>query len=338
MAFDKLIDSAALENGLTAIADAIREKTSKAEKLLFPDGFVAAIRAITGSTEMHKITFSSTGPFTIATFNGKKNWDGALYYSTDEEMWIEWDGVSTISSGEDNVLHMRGVGNSIITTDSNTDDNSGAWVITGENVRCDGNIECLLDYKTVARGEHPAMKSYCFNRMFYGCTALVKGPELGAVELSTNCYRSFFNKCSNLTVAPELPATKVADYCYYYMFAYTAVTNLPALYATKLEGYCYGNMFRSCKSIKLSKTKTDEYNKEYRIPWVGEGTTATKALDSMFYDTGGSHTSAPSINTVYYTANEIVGVKEESAGKLLSADGYVLTDKDGNYLITKEDD
>lgn len=284
------------------------------------------------------LTFSSPAPFTIATLNGKKNWNGALYYSTDAEMWIEWDGVSTISSGEDNVLHVRGVENSIITTNSNTDDNSGAWVITGENVRCDGNVECLLDYKTVARGEHPVMAAYCFNRMFYGCEALVKGPELGAVTLSNNCYRSFFNKCTNLSVTPELPATTLGDYCYYYMFAYTGITELPALYATELESYCYNNMFRSCANIKLSKTKTDTYNKEYRIPWSGEGKTATSALDSMFYGTGGSHTSVPSINTVYYTANEIVGVKEESAGKMMSTDGYALTDQDGNYLIPKEDE
>lgn len=333
MAFDKVVDSAELERGLTAVADAIRVRVGKVGKLLFPDGYVSALKE-----QLPKVTFSSPSPFTIATLNGKKNWNGALYYSTDAEMWIEWDGVSTISSGEDNVLHVRGIGNSIITTNSNTDDNSGAWVITGENVRCDGNVECLLDYKTVARGEHPVMSAHCFNRMFYGCEALVKGPELGAVTLSQNCYRSFFNKCTNLSVTPELPATTLGDYCYYYMFAYTGITELPALYATELESYCYSNMFRSCANIKLSKTKTDTYNKEYRIPWIGEGKTATNALDSMFYGTGGSQTSSLTINTVYYTANEIVGVKEESAGRLLSADGYVLTDKDGNYLIPKEDE
>ena len=46
MAFDKVIDSAALDAGLTQIADAIREKSGTSATLAFPDAMAAAIAAI----------------------------------------------------------------------------------------------------------------------------------------------------------------------------------------------------------------------------------------------------------------------------------------------------
>ena len=46
MAFDKVVDSAALDTQLTSIADAIRAKTGGSDSLVFPDGFLQAIAAI----------------------------------------------------------------------------------------------------------------------------------------------------------------------------------------------------------------------------------------------------------------------------------------------------
>ena len=46
MAYDKIVDSAALEAGLTLVADAIRTKAGIADKLLFPDGYTAAVYGI----------------------------------------------------------------------------------------------------------------------------------------------------------------------------------------------------------------------------------------------------------------------------------------------------
>lgn len=46
MAIDKAVDSAVLEAGLTAIADAIREKGGTSETLAFPDAMAEAIEAI----------------------------------------------------------------------------------------------------------------------------------------------------------------------------------------------------------------------------------------------------------------------------------------------------
>lgn len=46
MAYDKVVDSAALDTQLTSIADAIRAKTGGSDSLVFPDGFSQAIAAI----------------------------------------------------------------------------------------------------------------------------------------------------------------------------------------------------------------------------------------------------------------------------------------------------
>ena len=51
MAFDKVVDSATLDAGLTEIADAIRTKGGTDDKLTYPDGFVTAIGAISGEEE-----------------------------------------------------------------------------------------------------------------------------------------------------------------------------------------------------------------------------------------------------------------------------------------------
>ena len=228
------------------------------------------------------LTFSSANSFTIAVNNTTKNWDGALYYSTDAAEWSEWDGTTAIASAKDNGeqrLYMRGAGNSIFgATNYKT-----RWVVTGENVKCNGNIECLLDYETVTAGKHPTMASNCFRHLFYGCTALTTAPSLPATTLATYCYSNMFNGCTSLTTAPSLPATTLANYCYY-------------------------QMFRSCSNIKLSSTQTGTYSIAYRIPYSGTGTTASNALTEMFIYTGGTFAGTPSINTTYYldSSNTIV--------------------------------
>lgn len=48
MAFDKVVDSSSLDAGMTSVADAIRAKAGTTDKLVWPDGFKAAIEAISG--------------------------------------------------------------------------------------------------------------------------------------------------------------------------------------------------------------------------------------------------------------------------------------------------
>ena len=226
------------------------------------------------------LTFSSPNDFTLGVSDNTKHWDGTLEYSTNAKDWTVWPGTSAISSSGGK-LYIRGTGNTVITGPS-ASGTVASWKLTGSNIRCDGNIETLLDHGTVADGSHPTM--------------------------AASCYRSMFNGCTSLTTAPSLPATTLADHCYYYMFyGCTSLTTAPNLPATTLATSCYYNMFNGCTKIKVSTTSGSGYSYDYRIPKSGTGTTASNALRGMFTNTGGTFTGTPTINTTYYMTTQPVG-------------------------------
>ena len=222
------------------------------------------------------LTFSSPNPFSIRVET--PGWDGKLYYSTDTKRWVEWTGNEVNATEADGIyaLYFSGTGNTKIAGGS-----SYKWTLNGSSISCTGNIESLLDYETVAAGHHPTLADSCYSSMFSDCTSLTTAPSLPATTLTYSCYSSMFSDCRSLTTVPSLPATTLTDYCYNYMF-------------------------RGCTNIKLAISKSREYDKEYRIPKSGNGVTATRALDNMFMQTGGTFTGTPSINTTYYTSNTIV--------------------------------
>lgn len=68
MAYDKVVDSSALDAGLVRIADAIREKGGVSDKLAFPDAMAAAIVAIeTGGGLPSGLSAVATGTFTLSS-------------------------------------------------------------------------------------------------------------------------------------------------------------------------------------------------------------------------------------------------------------------------------
>lgn len=256
------------------------------------------------------LTFSSPSAFTLHTYDMTcKYWNGTLEYSTDTNTWNEWDGTTTLSA-DNGKLYLRGTGNITITGGDEVSEWSlGHWILTGSDISCIGNIENLLDYTTVANGEHPTMANYCYSSMFYNCSSLIAAPELPATTLTEKCYYNMFYGCTNLVTASELPATTLRPYCYNSMFYNcTSLVTAPSLPATTLAEWCYFNMFRDCTSIKLSAEQTEEYTIAYRIPTSGEGTTAEDALFNMFRGTGGTFTGTPEINTTYYlhSSNSVV--------------------------------
>ena len=64
MALDKAVDSAALNAGMAAVADAIRAKAGTTEPLAWPDGFKAAVEAISGG--IAGAVLLESGEFTLA--------------------------------------------------------------------------------------------------------------------------------------------------------------------------------------------------------------------------------------------------------------------------------
>ena len=238
-----------LSSLFTDIADAIREKTGDTGTIV-ADDFPDVIRERLQVAPLKPyLTFRSPNSFTLAVGDATKHWDGTLEYSTDTSTWSTWDGTTTLSSatsGSDNVLYLRGTGNTVITGSSM----KYRWVLTGSNIACIGNIENLLDYATVESGSHPAMANYCYNFMFAGCSSLTTAPALPATTLTDYCYFHMFHGCSSLTTAPALPATTLTINCYNNMFAgCSSLTTAPALPATTLTINCYNNMFAGCSSL-----------------------------------------------------------------------------------------
>ena len=169
------------------------------------------------------------------------------------------------------------------------------------NINAGGDLSSLIGYKT------SIPRDRCFQSLFKECTTLINAKDInfGSITtLSTNCYHSMFQGCTSLKTAPALPATTLANWCYQQMFnSCISLTTPPELPATTLAVACYAFMFYGCTSLKLSTTKTGNYQVAYRIPTTGTGTTtATDALTGMFTGTGGTFTGTPSINTTYYLA------------------------------------
>ena len=94
------------------------------------------------------LTFSSPNSFTLEVNDTSKCWNGTLEYFASNKTWTVWNGATTLSSVDndgEHVLYLRGIGNTVI-TGNNID---FRWVLTGNNIKCIGNIENLLGYTTV---------------------------------------------------------------------------------------------------------------------------------------------------------------------------------------------
>lgn len=257
-----------------------------------------------GSSQIHPYIAITNGDaeFSVRTQNGQKNWDGTLEYSPDSIQWYVWAGSEEIYSSNGK-LFLRGRGNSII---SGNGQNSW-WVLNAAgSVAVRGNLENLLDFVTVARGEHPQMGTGCFRRLFRDWVQLVSGPDLTAMALTESCYSAMFGN-TGLRSAPKLPATILAVSCYESMFSDCAsLVAIPELPAVEMQQYCYRYMFYGCTNLMMSATQEGAYLHPYRIPSSGTGVIATGALTQMFSGTGGTYKGDAAINTTYYTNHEPV--------------------------------
>ena len=211
-------------------------------------------------TNHNYLIFSSPSSFSLGITNNRKYCDGVLQKATDDcDSWTNWDCTTSISSralGGKHYICLRGSGNTYITGLANAT-SVAHFSLNGSDISCEGNIENLLDYATVASNQHPTMAAYCFSCLFYNNTSLISAPTLAATTCSGQCYWRMFQGCSNLASIPSvLPATTLATYCYAFMFANcTSITTAPTLPATQLTGgYCYYYMFSGCSSLVNAPT------------------------------------------------------------------------------------
>ena len=155
--------------------------------------------------------------------------------------------------------------------------NYHTFVINGL-VAASGDITSLISFDL----EHTTLASYCYSRMFYGCTGLTSAPELPATTLAFSCYSNMFSGCTGLTSAPELPATTLKTSCYSNMFSgCTGLTSAPELPATTLATSCYSRMFYGCTGLTSA-------------PELPATTLKTSCYNGMFYGCTGL-TSAPEL-------------------------------------------
>lgn len=140
-------------------------------------------------------TFWSKNEFTLGGgidyFSGVQ-WNGVLQWSTDKKQWLTYTGDAVKSSLVDgrHELYFRGEGNTTIAGSSD-----GVYHLEGKNIHWEGNIESLLNHKTVERGKHPPMALGCFQNMFRAFDdniTLISLPDFPAVTLSEACYDRMF--------------------------------------------------------------------------------------------------------------------------------------------------
>jgi len=206
------------------------------------------IPVIEAVKEPFALKFSSDEKFTLSVKVPK--WDGVMEYSRDRgKTWVIWHG-EELSGDAKNSIYLRGSNNTRLSVSYNDSDSLNAYFnFTGKYAK--GNIEYLLDYKTVLEGKHPTMADYCFLRTFYQCSSLIEAPDLPATQLSVCCYGDLFNGCTSLKVAPELPATELKQECYRSTFnGCTSLVKAPKLPATYAPLGCYMTMFWECTSLK----------------------------------------------------------------------------------------
>ena len=79
MAYDKVVDSTSLDEGLTNIANKIREKSGTTDALSFPQGFVLAVDNIGGGKATKKYSASTSS--VIKSSNNTTSGMSALYGS-----------------------------------------------------------------------------------------------------------------------------------------------------------------------------------------------------------------------------------------------------------------
>lgn len=256
------------------------------------------------------ITFSSPSAFTLSIIGSVKLWDGIVEYSTDGKNWSEWSGLTTLASGVkggESVLFVRGEGNTILTGPS-VQTNYGAWHFSGSDISVSGIIHNMLDYHgNLTVGDY-AFKSW-FGWKSPGDTALISAENLIIPDpVTVHMCDAMFSRCKGLQRPPRFVAEVLADNCFQSVFYQCSGLNtLPTLRVLTLKPSCYLSMFIDCTSIKISQTKTGEYQNEYRIPISGTGVNASDAITAIFQGTGGTYapTSTTPINTTFYTSNDV---------------------------------
>ena len=191
-----------------------------------------------------------------------------LQYSYDGQDWTAWN--------PDVVLPLDNVGDKVYVKGDNpngfsmSEDVYAGFRMTGR-IAASGSVMSLLDGVGSSR---VIPNDYCFEHLFFGCTALVQAPELTATELTDYCYDFMFNGCG-ITEMPELPASNLAEGCYRGMFSDCAqLTETTSMSALGLQKECYKQMFKGCTSLVYAPSLISDTMAEFCYEQMFEGCTS----------------------------------------------------------------
>ncbi len=269
------------------------------------------------NSDVQYVTFSSESSFAMS-YSSTYQDDFYLFYSTDATTWKAWDG-STIPAASKSGSYVIYICGRLNTTFASSASAYTTLQIDAEEgtVDCSGNIETLLDWCTVADGDHPTMDAYAFACFFMDCAALATTPELGAETMSSHGYYKMFSGCTGIVSAAAIPATTLSPYCYYYMYENcTKLMYLPEFQSVKLVEGCYWYMFTGCTRINVYASCTDSTPHQSTIINAVD-TDSAEACTNMFYNTS-SVIETPGLNHYYYQAHvweEIVAVVESTCSE-----------------------
>ena len=178
-----------------------------------------------------------------------------IQYSTDYANWTTVDFNEATTTG---TITLANVGDRVYFRKADEGVASGfsnnqyqySFAMTGK-IAASGNVMSLID-NTCEATTIPG--TYCFAKLFEGCTSLTSAPRLPATTLKGDCYWCMFLGCTNLTTPPVLPATTLAASCYSCMFkGCTSLATAPVLPATTLKAWCYSSMFENCTSLTTAQ-------------------------------------------------------------------------------------
>ena len=231
------------------------------------------------------LEFRGNDSFTLYTSGLRKIWDGTMEYSTNGQEWSVWDGTTTLTSGAENSIYLRGTGNPYVSANPSHLGLLERGFYFGGNAReieCNGDIETIRDYQAVERNEAVETPAN-FKCLFRQCTALKSAPKLTALSVAPSGYYDMFYQCESLVNSPEILATTLAAYSFTTMFEGCTSLEYPpsVLPATTLNSWCYSGMFRGCTSLKLPPSIRATTTAEYCCAGMFYGCISLEALPEL---------------------------------------------------------
>lgn len=160
------------------------------------------------------------------------------------------------------------------------------FVMTGE-IEANYSINFLLNQN--GSDSTLADNSYLFYKLFSGCSALTKAPELPETTMDEACYAYMFQGTS-IEDMPKMPVATLDVDCYKGMFQDNTALTTATLEDSTLANGCYDAMFKGCSSLaEITTAYLGNFSTTYFNDWV-DGVAAS----GTFYYNGSDTTQGAS--------------------------------------------